>query len=172
MTPRSSLWRKGKFRRQGAGKGDDLSSDRLMSSDTLAPSASLKRQIPSFVAVGAFGFVVDASVTLALSRWLGVDPYLARFPAFGIATVLNFALNRWLTFSHSTARLLDAFVRYVMVCGVGLAVNYTAYAASLFVWSRLGQPLSPLMQTLFVADGSGVAMFVTYFGFRIFAFRV
>jgi len=143
-----------------------------MSAETLAPSASLKRQIPAFVAVGAFGFVVDASVTFSLNKFMGVDPYLARFPAFAIATVLNFGLNRWLTFSHSTAKLLDAFIRYVMVCAVGLAVNYAAYALSLTAWSALGLPVSPLILPLFVAFGSGVAMFVTYFGFRRFAFRV
>ena len=149
-----------------------LSSEQIMSSDTLAPSAGLKRQIPSFVAVGAFGFVVDASITFTLNKWLGVDPYLARFPAFGIATVLNFFLNRWLTFSHSTAALGDAFLRYVMVCAVGLAVNYAAYASGLTVWTMLGLPVSPMILPLFVALGAGVAMFVTFFGFRIFAFRV
>ena len=122
--------------------------------------------------MGAFGYVVDASVTYALNKWLGVDPYLARFPAFGIATVLNFSLNRWLTFSHSTAPVLEAFVRYVMVCALGMAVNYAAYASALTLWGTLGLPASPGILPLFVAFGSGVAMFVTYFGFRIFAFRV
>jgi putative flippase GtrA len=143
-----------------------------MSSETLAASASLKRQIPSFVAVGVIGFVVDASITFTLNRFLSVDPYLARFPAFGVATVLNFFLNRWLTFAHSTATLWHAFLRYVMVCAIGLAVNYAAYASGLTVWGLLALPQSPLLLPLFVAFGSGVAMFVTYFGFRIFAFRV
>jgi putative flippase GtrA len=143
-----------------------------MSSETLATNASLKRQIPAFVAVGAFGFVVDASVTFTLNKWFGVDPYLARFPAFGIATVLNFGLNRRLTFAHSTVGLWDAFVRYVLVCAVGLAVNYAAYAVGLTLWSALNLPVSPAILPLFVAFGSGVAMFVTYFGFRMFAFRV
>jgi len=149
-----------------------LTSERFATPQSLPPSASLKRQIPSFVAVGAFGYVIDASVTYALNKWLGVDPYLARFPAFGIATVLNFSLNRWLTFSHSTAPVLEAFVRYVMVCAVGLAVNYSAYAATLAVWGSLNLPTPPAMLPLFVAFGSGIAMFVTYFGFRKFAFRV
>ena len=39
-----------------------------MSVDSGAPSASLKRQIPSFVAVGVFGYFVDASVTYGLVR--------------------------------------------------------------------------------------------------------
>ena len=52
-----------------------------MNSDSIAPSASLKRQLPSFVAIGAFGYVVDASITYFCARALGVDPFLARFPA-------------------------------------------------------------------------------------------
>jgi putative flippase GtrA len=135
-------------------------------------NVSLKRQIPSFVAVGLVGYIVDASLTYALNRGFGVDPYLARFPAFAVATVINFALNRSLTFAHSTEPLRLAFLRYVMVCALGLAVNYTAYAVALAAWTLLGWSMSPSLLFLFVAFGSGVAMFVTYFGFRWFAFRV
>ena len=134
--------------------------------------ASLKRQIPSFVAVGLIGYIVDSSLTYALNRAFGVDPYLARFPAFAVATVINFGLNRFLTFAHSTEALWPAFLRYVMVCALGLAVNYAAYAAALTAWTLLGWPMSPSLLFLFVAFGSGVAMFVTYFGFRMFAYKV
>lgn len=137
-----------------------------------APSASLKRQIPTFVAVGLIGYVVNSSITFALNRSFGVDPYLARFPAFVVATLINFALNRRLTFSHSTEPMLRAFLRYVMVCAVGLAVNYAAYAIALWVWGAFALPMAPQMLFVFVAFGSGVAMFVTFFGFRLFAFRV
>ena len=143
-----------------------------MSVDTAAPSASLKRQLPSFVAVGVFGYVVDASITYGLARVFGVDPFLARFPAFAAATVANFLLNRSLTFAHSTTPLIEAFVRYVMVCAVGLGVNYAAYAACLTAAKLAGYPVTAAMLPLFVAFGSGVAMFFTYFGFRLFAFRV
>jgi putative flippase GtrA len=139
---------------------------------TPAPSMSLKRQIPSFVAVGFTGYVVDSCITYALNKAFGVDPYLARFPAFVVATIVNFGLNRFLTFSHTTERMLHAFVRYTMVSAVGLAVNYTAYAAALAGWSALGLPMSSPLLFLFVAFGSGVAMFFTFFGFRKFVFRV
>ena len=143
-----------------------------MSANSLAPSASLKRQLPSFIAVGALGYVVDASVTYGLVKAFDVDPLLARFPAFAVATVVNFALNRCLTFAHSTAGLWEAFVRYVMVCAVGLAVNYAAYAGALAVAKWMAFPTTAGMLPLYVAFGSGVAMFFTYFGFRLFAFRV
>lgn len=143
-----------------------------MSVDSIAPSGSLKRQLPSFIAIGAFGYVVDASVTYALVSRFGVDPLLARFPAFALATVGNFLLNRYLTFAHTTAGFVEAFVRYVMVCAVGLAVNYAAYAAALALAKLVGAPTAPGFLPLFVAFGSGVAMFFTFFGFRSFAFRV
>jgi putative flippase GtrA len=133
---------------------------------------SLKRQIPSFVAVGLVGYVVDSGITYALNRAFGVDPYLARFPAFAVATLINFGLNRFLTFSNSTERMLHAFLRYAMVSALGLVVNYAAYAAALTSWSALHLPMSPSLLFAFVAFGSGVAMFFTYFGFRMFAFRV
>ena len=131
----------------------------------------LKRQIPAFAAVGAFGFVVDSSLTYLGVR-LGFDPYVARFPAFAVATVINFGLNRWLAFAGSRAPLLHAFVRYCLVCAVGLAVNWSAYATALGVAGRLGWPTPPETLPVFVAFGTGVAMFATFFGFKLFAFRV
>ncbi len=132
----------------------------------------LRRQIPAFAAVGAFGFVVDSGLTYALVRAFHLDPLIARLPAFAVATVLNFALNRWLTFAGSRAPLIGAFLRYCMVCGVGLAVNWSAYALALAAAVNfLGRPMSPETLPIFVAFGTGVAMFVTFFGFKLFAFR-
>ena len=131
----------------------------------------LSRQVPAFAMVGAFGFVVDSGLTYALVRGLGVDPFLARFPAFAVATLLNFGLNRRLTFADSRAPILLAFVRYCLVCGVGLAVNWTFYALALGSAQRLGLPTPPETLPVFVAFGTGVAMFATFFGFKFFAFR-
>jgi putative flippase GtrA len=165
-------WRnKGKFTQRHAGGIEPAQGD-PMSADSIAPSATLKRQLPSFVAIGFFGYVVDATVTYGLARGYGVDPLLARFPAFAIATVANFLLNRYLTFAHTTTDFLAAFARYVMVCAVGLAVNYATYATALTTARIVGFPTTPGYLPLFVAFGSGAAMFVTYFGFRRFAFRV
>jgi putative flippase GtrA len=131
----------------------------------------LGRQVPAFALVGAFGFVVDSGITYALVRAFGVDPFLARFPAFAVATVFNFLLNRRLTFAGSRAPILGAFLRYCLVCGVGLAVNWTFYALALGSAQRLGLPTPPETLPVFVAFGTGVAMFATFFGFKFFAFR-
>ena len=131
---------------------------------------ALRRQVPAFAAVGAFGFVVDSGLTYTFVRVFHLDPLVARLPAFAIATVLNFLLNRRLTFG-SRAPLLTAFVRYCMVCAVGLAINWSAYALALSAATRLGLPAGPETLPLFVAFGTGVAMFATFFGFKQFAFR-
>ena len=140
--------------------------------ETTMGGQSMRRQIPAFAAVGAFGFVVDSGVTYALVRGLAFDPMFARVPAFALATVLNFALNRRLTFAGSRAPLLGAFLRYCLVCGAGFVVNWTVYALSLWAAVDLfGLPVRPEALPIFVAFGTGVAMFATFFGFKRFAFR-
>lgn len=136
-----------------------------------AAGSHLRRQIPSFVAIGLFGFVVDAGVTYLLAQRFGLAPAWARPPAFAIATVLNFALNRALTFRASDVPLLRAFVRYVMVCAAGLAVNYTVFLVCVALSPLVGLPATPAILPLFVACGSAAAMGLTFVGFRFFAFR-
>ena len=132
---------------------------------------SLGRQVPAFAAIGAMGYVVDAFITYVLVRYAGLNPVVARLPAFAVATVFNFVLNRLITFSDTSAPLLRAFLRYVVVCAAGLVVNYVVYALALAVASAAGIPTPPSTLPIFVAFGSGAAMFVTFFGFRFFAFR-
>ncbi|MBV8661567.1 MAG: GtrA family protein [Hyphomicrobiales bacterium] len=135
--------------------------------------SQLRRQVPAFVMVGIFGVFVDAGVTYALARGFHVAPAFARPPAFAVATVLNFALNRALTFRDSGAPLLRAFVRYVMVCAAGLVINYAVYLACVAASPLAGIDVNqtPEILPLFVAAGSAVAMVVTFIGFRFFAFR-
>ncbi len=137
-----------------------------------SPSANLRRQVPVFALVGAFGFVVDSGLTYAQVRLFDADPFVARVPAFAVATVFNFLLNRSLTFSGSRAPWLSAFARYCLVCAAGLAVNWSAYALALALAGGAGVRVTPEMLPIFVALGTGVAMFVTFFGFKLFAFRV
>jgi putative flippase GtrA len=138
----------------------------------VSPSANLRRQVPAFALVGAFGFVVDSGLTYALVRGFGADPFVARVPAFAVATVFNFLLNRSLTFAGSRAPWLAAFVRYCLVCAAGLAVNWSVYAAALALVQGAGYRPTPEMLPIFVAFGTGIAMFVTFFGFKRFAFKV
>jgi putative flippase GtrA len=128
-------------------------------------------QFPVFAAIGAIGYVVDACVTYVGARYFGLSPELARPPGFIVATIVNFLLNRAITFRHSEAPLLRAFARYWLVASAGLAVNYAVYTACVFLAPLAGIVVTPAILPLFVAAGSGVAMALTFLGFRLFAFR-
>ena len=102
---------------------------------------------------------------------LGLSPELARPPGFIIATIVNFSLNRSITFRRSRAPLYRAFLRYCGVASVGLAVNYAVYSVCVALAPRVGVAVTPAILPLFVAAGSGAAMVLTFVGFRFFAFR-
>ena len=90
------------------------------------------------------------------AKYLGLSPELARPPGFLIATIVNFGLNRSITFRHSRAPLFRAFLRYCGVAAIGLAVNYAVYSACVFLAPRAGIAVTPAILPLFVAAGSGV----------------
>jgi putative flippase GtrA len=128
-------------------------------------------QVPAFAAIGVIGYLVDAGITFVGAKYIGLPPELARVPGFVIATIVNFALNRAITFRHSRAPFFRAFIRYWGVASVGLAVNYAVYSACVLFAPRLGIAVTPAILPLFVAAGTGVAMVFTFIGFRHFAFR-
>ncbi len=149
----------------------------MMSTDKARPTAAAPRhgriatQIPSFAAVGLVGYVVNSAITYAGAKYLGLSPELARPPGFIVATVVNFLLNRAITFRHSYAPFVRAFVRYWAVASAGLAVNYAVYSACVLLAPRFGVAVTPAILPVFIAAGVGVAMVVTFLGFRFFAFR-
>ena len=131
----------------------------------------IAEQVPAFAAIGVIGYFVDAGITYMCAKYLGLSPELARPPGFILATIVNYVLNRTITFRHSRAPLFRAFLRYCGVASVGLAVNYAVYSACVVLAPRIGIAVTPAILPLFVAAGSAVAMFVTFVGFRSFAFR-
>jgi putative flippase GtrA len=131
----------------------------------------IAEQIPGFAAVGVIGYFVDAGITFLGAKYLGLSPELARPPGVIVATIVNFLLNRSITFRHSRAPLFRAFLRYCGVASVGLAVNYSLYSACVVLAPRAGVAVTPAILPLFVAAGSGAAMVLTFLGFRFFAFR-
>ena len=128
-------------------------------------------QVPTFAAIGVIGFLVDAGATYVGAKYIGLSPEVARPPGFILATIVNFALNRSITFRHAHSPLTSAFVRYSLVASAGLAVNYAVYSACVFLAPGAGIAVTPAILPLFVAAGCGVAMVITFVGFRFFAFR-
>ena len=131
----------------------------------------IAEQVPAFAAIGVIGYFVDAGITFLGAKYLGLSPELARPPGFIVATIVNFVLNRSITFRHSRAPLFRAFLRYCGVASVGLVVNYSVYSACVLLAPRAGVAVTPAILPLFVAAGSGAAMVLTFVGFRFFAFR-
>jgi putative flippase GtrA len=136
-----------------------------------AAHGRIAEQVPAFAAIGVFGYVVDAGITFICARYLGLSPELARPPGFIVATIVNFTLNRFITFRHARTPLASSFVRYWLVASIGLAVNYAVYSACVVLAPVAGIAVTPAILPLFVAAGSGVAMALTFVGFRFFAFR-
>jgi putative flippase GtrA len=142
-----------------------------MSAFPAAGQGRIASQVPSFAAIGLLGYFIDAGITYLCAKHLGMSPELARPPGFIVATIVNFALNRAITFRHAAAPLIRAFLRYWLVAGAGLVVNYAVYSACVLFSPLVGVTVTPGLLPLFVAAGSGVAMVVTFVGFRFFAFR-
>ena len=136
-----------------------------------ATHGRIARQIPSFAAIGLVGYFVDAGITFVCAKYLGLPPLFARPPGFIVATVVNFLLNRSITFRHSGAPILSAFLRYCGVASAGLAINYAVYSACVLLAPSFGIAVEPAILPLFVAAGSAAAMVFTFLGFRFFAFR-
>jgi putative flippase GtrA len=136
-----------------------------------APAAGrIAQQIPSFAAIGVLGYFVDAGVTYVCAKYAGLSPELARPPGFIIATIVNYLLNRSITFRQARTPVIGSFVRYWIVASAGLAVNYAAYSACVLLAPSAGIAVTPAILPLFVAVGSGAAMILTFVGFRFFAF--
>ena len=158
-------------RRLSAPKSDSNEAPMSAVKPVVPSQGRIAEQIPAFAAIGVIGYFVDAGITFLGAKYLGLSPELARPPGFIVATIVNFVLNRSITFRHSRAPLFRAFLRYCGVASVGLAVNYSVYSACVLLAPRAGVAVTPAILPLFVAAGSGAAMVLTFLGFRFFAFR-
>ncbi len=65
---------------------------------TVPAHGRIAQQIPTFAAIGLVGYFVDAAITYLGAKYLGLSPEFARPPGFILATIVNFALNRSITF--------------------------------------------------------------------------
>jgi putative flippase GtrA len=158
-------------RRLSAPKSDSNEAPMSAVKPVVRSQGRIADQIPAFAAIGVIGYFVDAGITFLGAKYLGLSPELARPPGFIVATIVNFVLNRSITFRHSRAPFSCAFLRYCAVASIGLAVNYSVYSACVLLAPRAGVAVTPAILPLFVAAGSGAAMVLTFVGFRFFAFR-
>lgn len=95
-------------------------------------SRPLTNQFLRFAAVGAAGFVVDASVLYAVAGALGL--YFGRVLSFWAAATFTWLLNRRFTFDSSNRaerRWWREYARYIASMLAGAVLNYLAYVAAL-----------------------------------------
>ncbi|HEY8579090.1 MAG TPA: GtrA family protein [Beijerinckiaceae bacterium] len=131
---------------------------------------SPRLEAPAFLVVGAIGFAVDLSATLALTQAAGLAPALARAPALGLAVLVTFALNRALTFRCASGDgLVGSFLRYLVVCAASQGVNYAVYILALALGAAAGAAGAGLVAGA-AAAGSVTAAGVTYLLAKHWAF--
>jgi putative flippase GtrA len=134
-------------------------------------------RILKFAMTGGLGFVVDVGILSVLTVVFDVNPYGARVVAILVAMTTTWLVNRRFTFKVAD-RVSDARAvaaeggRYGLVAVAAALVNYAVYAVTLwslpveiFGTDDFSPPLAAVV-------GSGVAMFVSYFGYSRFAFRI
>lgn len=73
--------------------------------------------------VGAIGTLIDFSVLVILVELFEVSPIIANVPAFLLAVVNNYALNKSWTFKFKGTAHVKQFSKFLLVSCVGLLIN-------------------------------------------------
>lgn len=104
------------------------------------------REVMSFLAVGAAGFVIEAVILTGLTQIAAWSPWHARIPSFLTAVLVTWALNRRHTFADrglQRAPLEACF--YAAIQGGGALVNLGIFGAVLAFAPALARfPVVPL----------------------------
>lgn len=116
------------------------------------------RRLAHFIAVGAFVFVVDASVLVALNSLPAFTLFSARLISLPLAATIGWFLHRRVTFADRRRRKkARQWSHYLLVNVVSGTTNYGVYASLL--------ALSPWMKHLFVFAVIPGAMSATLINF-------
>src|SRR5262245_10442707 len=118
------------------------------SAPSLKPSAEFLR----FAVAGATGFAVDAGLVMLFRHVFGWQPIVARLPAFAVALVVTWLINRAWTFRHARAgrNVWAEFASYGAVQVTGGAANIGIYALAV---TLIGD--KPLQLLIALAAGAG-----------------
>jgi putative flippase GtrA len=76
-----------------------------------------------FGVVGFSGIFVDFGVTYLLKEKLKIHKYIANSLGFIVATISNYLLNRYWTFSNGNGARLEQFGKFFGIALVGLVFN-------------------------------------------------
>lgn len=126
-------------------------------------------RVVRFAAVGTIGFLIDSGLLLACAFDFGWNLLVARALSFGVAASTTWALNRVLTFTSNAESARDLsreWVRYLLACGCGGAVNYLIFVLAVELSALVARhPVTG------VAMGSIGGMSVNYVLYSIYVFR-
>lgn len=128
------------------------------------------KQLLSFGAVGAVGFVVDAVVLTLMSVTLGVDALPSRAVSFTCASLVTWLLNRAFTFGRRAgtpiAALKGEYFRYATIQVIGALLNFAVFLLLIGWRPELREvPVIPL------AGGALVALVFNFLMTRRFVYR-
>lgn len=125
-----------------------------------------------FMAVGAFGAVVDFGIANLLSHYFEMPLVIAGTLSFACAVISNFIWNRYWTYPESRSRplahQLGMFVS-VNVAGVAIRIPILHFVepplSILFRSSSLGESISPdfIARNLTLAVAVGIVMLWNFF---------
>ena len=88
-----------------------------------------RQRFLKFLAVGAFGFIVDFGLFNLLSKILSVDPVVAQVISFCTAVTSNFLWNRHWTYPESRSKPLGHQVgQFALVSLAGLLIRTPIFA--------------------------------------------
>lgn len=108
-----------------------------------------------FCLVGSLGFLVDASITLALTQAAQLDANASRVLAFAAAATVTWQLNRTYTFESDAGGF--SWLPYVVFTAIGALVNIGVYS-----WWLSQVPHSALNVLAAVAAGSVAALLFNF----------
>jgi len=129
------------------------------------PESSLSSLV-KFTAVGAIGFVIDATVLMVLFHNFNFGHYSARIVSFSMAVTVTWYLNRNFTFRQYLAGdCRGEFKRYIFIQIIGSIINLTIYIVLITSSITLSTyPVIPLF------CGSSIALIFNFMGSHYFVF--
>lgn len=103
-------------------------------------------QLLHYTGFSLIGFAIEAILLALLTHGAGMNPYLARFPAWMAKVAVTFPLNRKVTFRReSSAHGPREFGKYVGSQAGGDLANFAVYMSVLALWKDIPSPVIALM---------------------------
>ena len=122
----------------------------------------IRQQLTRFAAIGGLATVLQYVLLAAMVELAGMHPVLASALSFAISALVNYKLNHGFTFG-GTARHEVALPRFLLVAGVGLALN-SAIMALAYTGFGVHYLLAQVIAT-------GVVFAWTFTGNRLWSFQ-